>query len=251
MKILSWNVNGIRAAAKKGFAEFLKKQSPDIIGIQETKAHPSQLDDDLLNIDGYKSYWSSAVRKGYSGVAFYTKKDPLSVIEGIGNEEYDNEGRTLTLEFKDFFLVNAYFPNSQAELKRMDYKLGFDKTFLKFCEKLRKNKPVIFCGDLNVAHKEIDLKNPKTNTMNPGFCIDERNWFSGMLEKGYIDTFRMFCEEPDQYTWWSYRFGAREKNIGWRIDYFIVSDELRKSVKKSFILPEIMGSDHCPIALQI
>ena len=251
MKLVSWNVNGIRAVKKKGFLDTFKAIDADIFCLQETRVTGEQLDEDLKTIPGYHAHWVAAEKKGYSGVGVYSKMEALSVTAGIGTEEFDNEGRTITLEYPGFYLVNAYFPNSQHELKRMDFKLGFDAAFLKHCEKLRKKKPVIFCGDLNVAHEEIDLANPKRNTMNPGFYIDERNWFSEMLEKGYLDTFRMFEKEGGHYSWWSYRFSARTKNIGWRIDYFLVSSELEKKVKNAAILKDVMGSDHCPVTLEI
>jgi exodeoxyribonuclease-3 len=205
----------------------------------------------LQNVPGYHSYWHEAEKKGYSGVGIYSKTEPLAVRVGLGDPRFDSEGRVLTLEYADFHLVNAYFPNSQHGLVRLDYKLAFNTAFLAYCETLRKTKPVVFCGDLNVAHEEIDLANPKQNTMNPGFCIEERNWFSGMLARGYADTFRLFSKEGGQYSWWSYRFKAREKNIGWRIDYFVVSRELLPRVTRAWILDQVYGSDHCPVALEL
>ena len=251
MKLVSWNVNGIRAVKKKGFLELFKEMDADIFCLQETRVSEEQLDGDLREIPGYHSFWVAAEKKGYSGVGVYSRISPLSVTAGLGREEFDREGRVITLEYENFFLVNAYFPNSQHELKRIDYKNAFNTAFLKHCEKLRKSKPVIFCGDLNVAHEEIDLANPDRNRMNPGFYIDEREWFTKMLAKKYIDTFRMFEEEGGHYSWWSYRFGARAKNIGWRIDYFVVASELEKKVLRAEILKDVPGSDHCPVTLEV
>lgn len=250
-KIISWNINGIRAVEKKGFIEILQDSTADIFALQETKAHPSQLSEALLNISGYNSYFASAQKKGYSGVAIYSKKKPINVIEGINNEIFDIEGRTITLEFEDFFIVNAYFPNAQHELLRIDYKLSFNRAILNFIEKLKKKKTVLLCGDLNVAHKEIDLKNPKSNIKNPGFSPRERSWMDEFINAGYIDTFRMFNQEPDNYTWWSYRYNAREKNIGWRIDYFCINEESKSRILNASIMPEIRGSDHCPVSVDL
>ncbi len=251
MKIISWNINGIRAAAGKGLAGTIIKLDADVVCLQEIKADESVIPYQIKNIPDYTHYWFPAKKKGYGGVATLTKYKPLTVTYGIGIKKFDEEGRVLVLEYEEFYLINTYFPNSQPKLVRLDYKLEFNNAFLKFIDKLRKHKPVIFCGDLNVAHTEIDLKNPKQNMKNPGFYIEERNWFTKMLEHGYIDTFRMFNKEPGHYTWWSYRFNARARNIGWRIDYFIVSEELKDKVKSSVILDEIKGSDHCPIMLEI
>ncbi len=248
-KIISWNVNGIRALEKKGFVEILHDLSADIFAIQETKANPSQLSEELLNVNGYSCYFASAQKKGYSGVAIYSKEKPINVIEGINDEVFDCEGRTITLEYKDFFLVNAYFPNAQHELLRIDYKLSFNKTIFNFIEKLKETKTVLLCGDLNVAHKEIDLKNPKSNMKNPGFSAQERNWMDDFINAGYIDTFRIFNQEPDNYTWWSYRFNAREKNIGWRIDYFCINEESKSRILNASIMSGIKGSDHCPVSV--
>ncbi len=246
---ISWNVNGIRAIEKKGFIDIVQELAPDVIGIQETKAQPDQLSDKLKNIPGYQSYFHSAEKKGYSGVAFYSKIKPQQVIYGIGIEEFDSEGRVITLEFKDHYLINIYFPNSGDKLKRIDYKLRFNNALLNFAKELEKNKSVILCGDFNVAHKEIDLKNPKNNVKNAGFTPEERAWMDTFLKAGFIDTFRKFNKEPENYTWWSYRFSARAKNIGWRIDYFCVSKKAEKRIKNAAILKDVLGSDHCPVSL--
>ncbi|MFH0780342.1 MAG: exodeoxyribonuclease III [Pseudomonadota bacterium] len=250
LKCISWNVNGIRAVEKKGFTEQLLNFDADIIAIQETKAQAEQLSDALKNIPGYTSYWHSAERKGYSGVAVYTRIPPLAVNYGLGDAEFDCEGRVLTLEFTDCYLINIYFPNSGDELKRLDFKLRFNDRLLNFAQELEQRKPVILCGDFNVAHKEIDLKNPKTNTKNAGFTPEERAWMDSFVAAGFVDTFRIFNQEPGQYTWWSYRFSARAKNVGWRIDYFCVSGGAKNKVKSAAILPEVMGSDHCPVELE-
>lgn len=247
---VSWNVNGIRALEKKGFTEIVEDLGADILALQETKAQPEQLSDQLKNIDGYHSYWHSAERKGYSGVAVYTRMKPTDVIEGIGSQRFDSEGRVLTLEFKDFYFVNIYFPNSGPELKRLQYKLDFNTRLQNFVEELVRKKSVVICGDYNVAHKEIDLKNPKANVKNAGFTPEERAWMDDFLAAGFIDTFRLFNSEGGNYTWWSYRFNARAKNIGWRIDYFCVDGKSRDRVAQAHILPEIMGSDHCPVLLR-
>ncbi|CAG37145.1 exodeoxyribonuclease III [Desulfotalea psychrophila] len=248
-RYISWNVNGIRAVEKKGFIDIVQELNPDVIGLQETKAQPEQLSESLKNIPGYTSYWYSAQRKGYSGVAFYSKHEPLQVIYGIGAEEFDCEGRVITLEFADHYLATIYFPNSADQLKRLDYKLRFNRALLAFFQKLEKEKAVILCGDFNVAHKEIDLKNPKSNVKNAGFTPEERAWMDEFLEAGYTDTFRLFNQDPENYSWWSYRFSARSKNIGWRIDYFCVSENGQKRIVNAEILPEVMGSDHCPVLL--
>ncbi len=248
-RYISWNVNGIRALEKKGFTDIVQNLSPDILAIQETKAQPEQLSNDLINISGYHSYFHSAQKKGYSGVAVYSKKEPVQVIKGIGVDKFDSEGRVLTLEFESFFLVNIYFPNSGAELKRLAFKLEFNSTLHAFLENLSSKKAVVICGDYNVAHKEIDIKNPKANVKNAGFTPEERSWMDHFIDSGYIDTFRLFNKEGGNYTWWSYRFNARAKNIGWRIDYFCVDEKNKKRVASAEILSEIMGSDHCPVAL--
>ena len=249
--MLSWNVNGIRAIEKKGFVSIIKELNPDIIGIQETKAQKNQLSNELLNIDKYYSYWNSAEKKGYSGVCVYTKKKPLNVISGFESSEHDIEGRCITLEYNTFYFVNMYFPNSQDKLKRIDYKLSFNNKCLEFLNKLKEKKAVVICGDFNVAHKPIDLKNPKANENNAGFSKPERDWMDIFINNGYIDTFRKFNQQPDQYTWWSYRFKAREKNIGWRIDYFCINKEDEQRIIDSYILSDIIGSDHCPVGIYL
>jgi len=246
MKMISWNVNGIRACLKNGFMDFLERESPDIMCIQETKVQSGQVQ---LGLDGYFQYWNYAERKGYSGTAVFTKIKPNDVILGIKNSEHDGEGRVLTLEFDDYYLVNVYTPNSQRGLTRLDYRQKWDQDFLNYVKALENKKPVIFCGDLNVAHKEIDLKNPKTNVKNAGFTPEERKGFDNIVDSGFLDTFREFNKEPNNYSWWSYRFNAREKNIGWRIDYFCISEILRSNLKDAFIMSEIMGSDHCPVGI--
>ena len=249
MKLVSWNVNGIRAVLTKGFEDFFKNINADIFCIQETKCQEGQVE---LEFEGYQSFWNSAEKKGYSGTAIFTKIKPLSVKFGIGIEEHDKEGRVITLEFKDFYMVNIYTPNSKRELERLDYRQIWEDEIRKYLLNLNKTKPVIMCGDLNVAHKEIDLKNPKTNTHNAGFTIEERNKMTELLNSGFIDTFRyLYPDKTDCYTWWSYMRKAREKNVGWRIDYFIVSDSIKDKIKEANIYQEIMGSDHCPIGLEI
>ena len=249
LKFISWNVNGIRACVQKGFLDIFKEMDADIFCLQETKMQAGQLD---LDLPGYHQYWNYAVKKGYSGTAIFTKKEPLSVAYGIGIEEHDQEGRVITLEFDDFYFITVYTPNSQNELARLPYRMKWEEDFLAYLKKLEEKKPVIFCGDLNVAHKEIDLKNPKTNRNNAGFTDEEREKFSVLLENGFIDTFRYFY--PDQegiYSWWSYRFKAREKNAGWRIDYFVVSECLKDRLVDAKIHTEVFGSDHCPVELEV
>lgn len=248
MKFISWNVNGIRAVIKKGFYDFMDEYNPDIICIQETKAHKEQVD--LVLKDYPYQYWNSAVKKGYSSTAVFSKKEPINVINDIGIEEHDQEGRVITLEFKEYYLVTVYTPNSKRELLRLDYRIEWDKDFLNFLMKLQDKKPVIFCGDLNVAHTEIDLKNPKTNRSNPGFTNEERNGFSNIVNNGFIDTFREFNKEGGHYTWWSYMFQARAKDIGWRIDYFCISESLRENLTDSYILKDVLGSDHAPVVME-
>ena len=249
MKLVSWNVNGIRAVLTKGFEDFFKSVNADIFCIQETKCQEGQVE---LEFDGYESYWNSAEKKGYSGTAIFTKIKPISVKYGIGIEEHDKEGRVITLEFKDFYMVNIYTPNSKRELERLDYRQIWEDEIRKYLLNLNKTKPVIMCGDLNVAHKEIDLKNPKTNTHNAGFTIEERNKMTELLNAGFVDTFRyLYPDKIDCYTWWSYMRKAREKNVGWRIDYFIVSESLKDKIEDANIYQDIMGSDHCPIGLEI
>lgn len=248
-RFISWNVNGLRALEKKGFIDIVLDLNADILAIQETKAHPDQLSENLKQIRGYTSYFNSAEKKGYSGVAVYSKKKPLAVTKGIGDDRFDNEGRILTLEFASFYFVNIYFPNSGAGLKRLEYKLGFNEALCKYLHELNTRKAVVVCGDYNVAHKEIDLKNPKTNVNNAGFTPQERAWMDTFIDSGFIDTFRMFNQEGDNYTWWSYRFNARAKNIGWRIDYFCVDQTSKERVIDADILADVMGSDHCPVTL--
>ncbi|MEA3547917.1 MAG: exodeoxyribonuclease III [Thermodesulfobacteriota bacterium] len=248
-KFISWNVNGIRAIEKKGFVEIVHEMDPDILALQETKAQPEQLSDNLIHIDGYHSFWHSAQRKGYSGVAVYSRQKPLNIYYGIDQKEFDEEGRVLTLEFADFFLVNGYFPNSAHGLKRLDYKLNFNRSLLAFANGLAEKKSVVICGDFNVAHKAIDLKNPKNNVKNPGFTPEERAWMDEFIESGYLDTFRKFHSGPNHYSWWSYRFNARARDIGWRIDYFCVDKKSNDRIENAAILKDVMGSDHCPVVL--
>ncbi|MST89786.1 exodeoxyribonuclease III [Sharpea azabuensis] len=249
MKLISWNVNGIRACLNKGFEESFHKLNADIFALQETKAQPEQIE---LEFEGYHKYVNSAKKKGYSGVAVFTKIEPLAVTKGIGIEEHDQEGRVLTLEYPDFYFVACYTPNSKRELARLDYRMEWEDAFLAYLDHLKEKKSVILCGDLNVAHEEIDLKNPKTNHKNAGFSDEERAKMTELLSHGYIDTYRYFY--PDQegiYSWWSYMFKAREKNAGWRIDYFIVSDDLKDQLVDAYIYTDIMGSDHCPVGLEV
>ena len=249
MKFISWNVNGIRACLKKGFEEYFQEANADIFCIQETKCQEGQVE---LTLPGYHQYWNSAVKKGYSGTAIFTKKEPVSVSYGIGIEEHDQEGRVITLEFEDFYFITVYTPNSQSELKRLNYRMKWESDFLSYLKKLEERKPVVFCGDLNVAHTEIDLKNPKTNRKNAGFTDEERQKFTELLEAGFIDTFRYFYPDKEGiYSWWSYRFKAREKNAGWRIDYFCVSEGLKDRLKGAKILTDVYGSDHCPVILEM
>ncbi len=249
MKLVSWNVNGLRACVEKGFLEVFKEFDADIFCVQETKMQEGQLD---LELPGYYQYFNYAEKKGYSGTAVFTKREPLSVAYGIGRKEHDKEGRVITLEFEDFYFVTVYTPNSQNELKRLPYRLEWEAAFLQYLKGLEASKPVVFAGDLNVAHKEIDLKNPKTNRHNAGFTDEERNAFSVLLQNGFVDTFRYFYpDRTDIYSWWSYRFRAREKNAGWRIDYFVVSECLKDRLQDAAIHTEIMGSDHCPVELSM
>lgn len=249
MKLISWNVNGIRACLNKGFLDFFNSENADIFCLQETKCQEGQVE---LEIDGYTSYWNSAEKKGYSGTAVFTKNKPLKVTYGIGKQEHDKEGRIITLEFEKFYLVTNYTPNAKRELERLDYRMIWEDEIRKYLLKLNKTKPVIMCGDLNVAHEEIDLKNPKTNTRNAGFTIEERNKMTELLNAGFVDTFRyLYPNKEDAYTWWSYMFHAREKNVGWRIDYFIVSKSIEEKIKESKIHSEVYGSDHCPIELDL
>ncbi|MCH5280573.1 MAG: exodeoxyribonuclease III [Lachnospiraceae bacterium] len=247
MKLISWNVNGLRACVDKGFVEIFQKLDADIFCVQETKMQEGQLS---LDLQGYHQYYNYAEKKGYSGTAVFTKKEPISVSYGIGIEEHDKEGRVITLEFDDFYFITIYTPNSQDGLKRLSYRMEWEKAFLAYIKGLEEKKPVVFAGDLNVAHKEIDLKNPKTNRNNAGFTDEERNAFSHLLESGFIDTFRHFYPDMEQiYSWWSYRFRAREKNAGWRIDYFVVSEALKDRLVDASIHTDVFGSDHCPVEL--
>lgn len=249
MKFVSWNVNGLRACVKKGFLDFFHEIDADFFCIQETKLQEGQID---LDLEGYEQYWNYAEKKGYSGTAIFTKHTPLSVTYGIGEEEHDQEGRTITLEYESFYLVTVYTPNSQRELARLDYRMTWEEVFRSYLLRLNEDKPVIVCGDLNVAHNEIDLKNPKTNRNNAGFTDDEREKFTTLLEAGFIDTFRHFYpDKTDAYTWWSYFAKSRERNIGWRIDYFLVSKALRDNLVDAQIHDQVMGSDHCPVSLDM
>lgn len=247
MKLISWNVNGLRACVTKGFLDFFREADADVFCLQETKLQEGQIE---LELPGYYQYWNSAVKKGYSGTAVFSKKEPLSVSYGIGIEQHDQEGRVITLEFSDFFVVTVYTPNSQEGLVRLDYRMRWEEDFLAYLKKLEQKKPVVFCGDLNVAHREIDLKNPKTNRKNAGFTDEEREKMTKLLQAGFIDTFRYFYPEQEGiYSWWSYRFQARSKNAGWRIDYFLVSDCLKDRLADAQIYTDVMGSDHCPVGL--
>ena len=249
MKLISWNVNGIRACINKGFKEFFEKEQADIFCVQETKCQPEQVE---LEFKGYKSYWNSAQKKGYSGTAIFTKKEPISVKYGIGKEEHDKEGRVITLEYEKFYIVTIYTPNSKRELERLSYRQVWEDEIRNYLLNLNKSKPVIMCGDLNVAHKEIDLKNPKTNRRNAGFTDEEREKMTKLLEAGFTDTFRyLYPDKENEYSWWSYMGRAREKNVGWRIDYFIVSKQIENKIKEAKIYQEILGSDHCPVGLEI
>jgi len=249
MKMISWNVNGLRAAVGKGFMEYFKEADADIFSLQETKLQAGQID---LDLEGYHQYWNYAEKKGYSGVAAFTKKEPLNVTYGIGVEEHDHEGRVITMEFENFYHVTVYTPNSQAENARLDYRMEWDDAFRAYVKGLDEKKPVIICGDLNVAHQEIDLKNPKTNRRNAGFTDEERGKFTELLEAGFVDSFRHFYPDMEGiYSWWSYRFKAREKNAGWRIDYYVTSESLREKLVDAKIHTQVMGSDHCPVELEI
>jgi len=251
MKLLSWNVNGLRAVMGKGFPEFVAAAQPDILCLQETKARPEQVALPL-ELGGYRSYWNSADKPGYSGVAVFTRETPLAVSLGMDDPDHDREGRVLTLEYPDFFLVNVYTPNAQDELRRLDYRLAWDATFRRHAAALAVRKPVVFCGDLNVAHQEIDIARPKENRRNPGFTDEERGSFGKLLDAGFTDTFRhLHPDAADAYSWWSYRAGARQRNIGWRIDYFGVSTALVPRVSAATILPHVHGSDHCPVGITL
>lgn len=249
MKLISWNVNGIRACLRKGFIDFFEEEQPDVMCIQETKMQEGQAE---VPTEGYEQYWSSAEKKGYSGTAIFTKEKPVAVTRGLGIDEHDHEGRVITAEYEAFYLVNVYVPNAQDALKRLAYRMEWEDAFRAYIKKLDEKKPVIICGDLNVAHKEIDLKNPKTNVKNAGFTPEERGKLTALLDSGFIDSYRYFY--PDQtgaYSWWSYRFNARKNNAGWRIDYFIVSERLAEKMKDAKIRSDVMGSDHCPVILEL
>lgn len=249
MKLISWNVNGLRACLTKGFEDFFHTIDADIFCIQETKMQPHQAE---LNLTGYEKYWNSAIKKGYSGTAVFSRIKPLSISYGMNIEKHDQEGRLITLEFENFFLVTVYTPNSQRELLRLAYRMEWEDDFRSYLTQLDAVKPVIVCGDINVAHEEIDLKNPKTNRRNAGFTDEERSKMTMLLESGFTDTFRyLYPDQTDAYTWWSYMMKARDRNIGWRIDYFLISDRLQKVLKDAVIYPEVLGSDHCPIGLEI
>lgn len=249
MKLISWNVNGLRACMKKGFEEYFKEADADIFCVQETKLQEGQID---FQPEGYECYWNYAEKKGYSGTAVFTKKKPLEVVYGIGIDEHDHEGRVITLEYEDFYFVTVYTPNSQSELARLPYRMQWEDAFRDYLKELDAHKPVIMTGDLNVAHQEIDLKNPKTNKKNAGFTQEERDKFTELLDAGFVDSFRYFYpDKTGAYSWWSYRFKAREKDAGWRIDYFVVSDRIKEQMKDSLIYKEVMGSDHCPVGLEI
>ena len=252
MKLLSWNVNGIRAIEKKGFLEWLHKESPDILCVQETKAHPKQLKENLHFPNGYKTYWAAAEKKGYSGVAVFSKTEPRSVQAGLGVEGFDTEGRTLIMDYGKFVLFNIYYPNGGNGNIRVPFKLAFYDAFLKVAEKLKKKgKKLIICGDVNTAHEEIDLARPKQNEKNTGFLPEERAWVTKFLSKGYIDTFRHFIKEGGHYSWWDYKTRARERNIGWRLDYFFITPNLLPKLKSAFMLADVRGSDHCPVGVVI
>lgn len=251
MKIISWNVNGIRAAENKGFTDWLVKTDPDILCVQETKAHPDQLSKSLIAPGGYRSVWTSAERKGYSGCAVYCKNESVS-MSGLGEKRFDDEGRVQMRDFDRYVLVNAYFPNSQEGGKRLDYKLDFCETVRKKCNELRSaGKNIVLCGDFNIAHTPLDLARPKQNEQNPGYLPEEREWMTKFLADGYVDTFRMFNREGGNYSWWSYRMNARARNVGWRIDYFCVNRAFSSQVKSAFIMNEVMGSDHCPVGIEL
>lgn len=249
MKLISWNVNGLRACLQKGFMEYFEKMDADVFCLQETKLQADQHD---LDLPGYHQYWNYAEKKGYSGTALFTKKEPLSVTYGIGVEEHDHEGRVITAEFEDCYVITVYVPNSQRELTRLEYRQQWEAAFLKYVKGLDEKKPVIYCGDLNVAHQEIDLKNPKTNHQSAGFTDQERECFTRVLESGFVDSFRyLYPDTKDVYSWWSYMFKAREKNVGWRIDYFVVSEKWKDRIVDAKIHTDVLGSDHCPVELEL
>ncbi|NTV12791.1 MAG: exodeoxyribonuclease III [Desulfobulbaceae bacterium] len=249
LRLVSWNVNGLRAAGKNGFGSVITELDADLLALQEIKAEPGQLPEQLLNLPGYQAYWHPAEKKGYAGVAIYSRREPLRVLTGLGREEFDREGRVLALEFGDFYFINAYYPNAQHGLNRLAFKLAFNAEILAFCQRLAREKAVVLCGDFNVAHRPIDLANPKENEKNPGYTLEERQGMDAFLAAGFLDTFRLYNDEPGQYSWWSYRFNARARNIGWRIDYFCVDAKSRERVLGAAIRSEITGSDHCPVEL--
>ena len=252
IRILSWNVNGFRAVYKKGFMEWMHKEQPDILCLQETKAEEGQIQKELLDVKGYHWIFSSAQKKGYSGVAVFSKDKPISVAKGFGHDRFDCEGRTIVADFPGFTLCNVYFPNGKSKPERLQYKLDFYDHFLKFTTKLRKQgKSVIVCGDVNTAHKEIDLARPKENAKISGFLPEERAWMDAFLASGFIDTLRQFNDKPAQYSWWDMQSGARARNVGWRIDYFLASEDLKARIKSAFILPDVLGSDHCPVGIDL
>jgi exodeoxyribonuclease-3 len=252
MKIISWNVNGIRAIAKKGFMDWVSTAKPDVLCLQETKAWPEQLTVDLITPEGYQTFWSKPSKKGYSGVAIFTRQKPKTVSQSIGSEEFDSEGRVLMAEFEDFCLFNVYFPNGKSRPERLRYKLAFYDRFLEVIEDARKSgKPVIFCGDLNTAHKPIDLSHPRANEDVSGFLPIERAWIDSVVANGYVDTFRHFDRSPEKYTWWDYKTAARTRNVGWRLDYFFVSNDILSRLKGASILSDVMGSDHCPVSIEL
>jgi exodeoxyribonuclease-3 len=249
MKLISWNVNGLRAVLRKGFLDYLAREKPDVLCLQETRCEPNDVEQ--LWPAAYTTYWNTAEKKGYAGTAIFTQSRPLSVMTGIGLAFHDREGRVLTAEFPDFFLVNVYVPNSQRELTRLAYRQQWDRDFLRYLKRLDRRKPVVFCGDLNVAHTEIDLANPKTNVRNHGFTPEERAGFGAFVKAGFLDTFREFEKSGGHYTWWSPLAGARDRNIGWRIDYFLISAALRPRLRRAFIRAEVPGSDHCPVGIEL
>jgi len=252
MRILSWNVNGLRAIHKKGFLNWIRKDNPDILCIQETKLQETQVPEDVVNFKGFHSYFSSAERKGYSGVALFSKEKPKTILNGFGIEKYDIEGRIIIADFADFTLFNIYFPNGKQSRERLQYKMSFYDTFLRYADKLKKQgKKLIICGDVNTAHKEIDLARPKQNSKFSGFLPEERAWIDKLLTHGYVDTFRIFNQEPENYSWWDYKSHARERNVGWRIDYFFVTENMSRSLKNAFIESDVLGSDHCPVGIEL
>jgi exodeoxyribonuclease-3 len=252
MRVFSWNINGVRSAAKAGFLKWFSYESPDLLCLQETRCTPEDLEDVLISPFNYKSYWHSAQKKGYSGVSIYSKKEPVDLREGLGIKKFDEEGRTQIAEFKDFILLNCYFPNSRRDHSRLDYKLEYCTAIEQLCRKLtRAEKNVIICGDFNIAHEEIDLANPKTNVENAGFLPEEREWLGHFISQGHLDTFREFEKGAGHYSWWSNRPGVRERNIGWRLDYFFINSRFRSKLKSAQIHPDIFGSDHCPVSIEL